>query len=124
MSVYPCSCYLVTCDQCRIAFDENDECIVYFETEDDAIRHIADNGWTVTANGEYLCYRCWTTVQCDNDGHRWEHWHPCNCGGAIADHSIHGCGLYRYCARPGCEEFQVATLATLPTIDEPTVPGR
>ncbi|MDT0351664.1 cryptochrome/photolyase family protein [Pseudonocardia charpentierae] len=51
-------------------------------------------------------------------------WMPCVCEGRNPDHALFGCGLLRYCQRDGCDAAEAATLANLPTTDEPRAPGR
>jgi len=63
-------------------------------------------------------------AHCLTDGHDYGPWIPCPCEGLIPAHEIHGCGLFRICRREGCGHHDDCDLASLPTIDEPTTPGR
>ena len=126
MSIEKVTCFTIACDGCRLVFDEDtDGHSVHFDSPDAALAYITEEaGWVVTTNGHIQCPRCWATLVCDQHGHAYSPWHPCACHGRYADHALFGCGLFRYCQRPGCDHFGLATLAALPTIDEPTHPGR
>jgi hypothetical protein len=115
---------MVTCDTCRATFDEaGADYVVHFDTEDDAIRYITEHGWQLTDTGDPICFRCAATALCARDGHQYSEWTPCACHGAIPDHALFGCGLFRICWRDGCEHYETRTLAQLPTTQEPTTPG-
>jgi hypothetical protein len=121
MSLRKITCYVVSCDDCRTEFDSGaGDYIVHFDTPDDAEHYVtAEAGWIILADGRHLCGPCWASYACATFGHVYSPWCPCNCKGAIAGHDITGCGLFRYCIRQGCGHEEEATLADLPTIDEP-----
>jgi hypothetical protein len=124
MSIRRTTCYTVACDDCRITFDEtHEDYIVHFDTPDDAVAYITEHGWFLDLDGGIHCPRCVDHTICDTIGHQWGFWTPCHCQGAIPVHRIYGCDLHRICTRPGCAHLETANLATLPTIDEPTIPG-
>jgi hypothetical protein len=122
MSIDRVHCYVVICDRCRTTFDETNDRIIHFDTPDEAILYITQDGWTLTENGEPRCRRCTGRAICSRDGHDYGPWHPCYCNGQILEHAIHGCGMFRYCNE--CDHHETATLATLPTIEEPHTFGR
>jgi hypothetical protein len=123
MSIERTRCYIVTCDTCHTTFDETGaDYVVHFDTPDEAIGYITEHGWTLTDTGEPRCHRCTTASHCARDGHDYTHWHPCACQGHIPDHTLYGCGLFRYCR--DCDHHETATLADLPTVEEPHTFGR
>ena len=123
MSVQKLTCYVITCDTCRIQFDQaGEDYIVHFDTADAAIAYAAEHGWAITETGDLICPHCWAVDLCGRLGHLWGAWIPCDCGGEITRHATNGCGLIRRCDQ--CDHHEYTTLADLPTIDEPTSPGR
>ena len=125
MSIEKHTCFVVACDGCRIRFDESGaEYIVHFDTADEAISYITESGWFITTTGVIECPECWTRWACAQTGHIYTPWQPCGCTGTIPGHAKNGCGLWRACERRCCWFHEDATLADLPTIDEPTSPGR
>lgn len=124
MSIQKTVCYVVACDNCRAVFDESHaDYIVHFDTEDDAIAYISESGWFLTEDGRIECARCATDAICAQRGHDWSDWMPCPCRGTYSGHTTAGCGLLRFCWRDHCGRVESTTLANLPTIDEPIVPG-
>ena len=119
MSIRRETCYVIDCDDCRAVFDENGDSIFHFTSPEAAETSATETGWIITPDGRHLCARCWATYACTTFGHAYSIWEPCACRGALPSHSITGCGFYRYCTRQGCDHEQEATLATLPTTDEP-----
>jgi hypothetical protein len=118
MSIDRVHCYIVSCDDCRQRFDETGvDYVVHFDTPDEAIGYITEHGWTLTENGAPRCNRCTASIRCGRDGHDYSPWHPCACQGHIPDHALFGCGLFRYCHT--CDHHEIATLAQLPTVEEP-----
>ena len=124
MSIDRRHCYVVACDACRAAFEHDDGYIPHFDTADTAIDAAADAGWHLDTDGRLYCPRCLALAYCATDGHDYSPWMPCACKGAHPDHALWGCGLVRICWRTGCAHTETATLATLPTTDEPHTPGR
>lgn len=123
MSIDRTACYVVTCDHCRALFDQDADYVVHFDTEDDAIAFITEHGWTLTTTGGPICHSCTALIVCGRDGHQYSDWFPCACHGAMPEHALFGCGLFRICWRDGCEHTETRTLAQLPTVEEPTTPG-
>jgi hypothetical protein len=120
MSIERQCCYLVVCDSCRASHGEPDsEIVLHFDTPDTAIADAIDAGWQIDTDGHLLCHRCVASAHCTQVGHDYTPWMPCACEGAYPDHALWGCGLLRYCQRTGCEHAESATLAALPTTDEP-----
>ena len=125
MSIRRLTCHFVSCDACRTGLQDDDEGFIpHFDTPEAATDFAADAGWHVDIDGHLYCPRCIATVRCVTDGHDYTPWMPCVCRGRRPDHALFGCGLLRYCQRGGCDAAEAATLATLPTTDEPTTPGR
>ena len=125
MSIDRRPCYVVSCDACRADLHSDDEgYIPHFDTADAAIGHAADDGWHLDIDGHLYCPTCIAVARCLTDGHDYTPWMPCCCNGSHPDHALFGCGLLRYCQRDGCDAADSATLATLPTTDEPHTPGR
>lgn len=125
MSINSRRCYVVTCDACRTGLEDRDEGFIpHFDTEDAALAYALDDGWHIDVDGHLYCRRCVAIAWCLTDGHDYTPWMPCACQGAYPDHALWGCGLLRYCQRDGCDHAESATLASLPTTDEPTTPGR
>lgn len=123
MSIEHIACHIVTCDECRDVFDEaGDGQDIHFDTPDSAIEYITSEGWAITEAGHIQCRRCRANELCNGYGHTYGAWTPCDCKGFSPDHRINGCTLLRICMR--CTYAQESTLANLPTIDEPTIPGR
>jgi hypothetical protein len=122
MSIQPITCYVVNCAACRTPFDD-DNGEIYFATPDDAIRYITAYGWVLTEAGHPICQRCTATALCRRHGHHFTDRTPCGCLGAIPDHALFGCGLFRVCLREGCGHLEDRTLAQLPTTQQPTTPG-
>jgi hypothetical protein len=124
VSIQRITCYMVTCDDCRTGFDEpGADYVVHFDTPDDALGYITECGWELTESGSPICHHCAADRRCSRDGHQFSQWHPCACRGAIPDHALFGCGLFRFCQRDGCGHIENRTLAQLPTTQEPTTPG-
>jgi len=111
------TCYSITCTVCRTSYEEDDR-EVHFESADDAISAVTQHaGWTLTEAGNPVCHRCTADIRCARDGHDYSPWYPCACHGRIPDHALFGCGMFRFCH--DCDHHETATLATLPTIEEP-----
>ena len=118
-------CWVLVCDTCRDQLqDPDEEFVPHFDTVDDATEHALTVGWLLDTDGHTYCHRCVATATCLDQGHDYTPWMPCACHGAHPDHALWGCGLLRYCQRSGCDAAEAATLATLPTTDEPTTFGR
>jgi len=118
-------CWVLVCDTCRDQLlDPDEEFVPHFDTVDDATEHALTQGWLLDTDGHTSCHRCVATATCLDEGHDFTPWMPCACHGAHPDHALWGCGLLRYCQRRGCDHAESATLATLPTTDEPTTFGR
>ena len=125
MSIDRRTCYVAACDACRDVLTDHDEGYVpYFDSPDAATDAALGEGWTLDTDGQLYCPRCIAMAYCATDGHDLTVWMPCVCGGRHPDHALWGCGLLRYCQRIGCQHAETATLATLPTTDEPTSFGR
>ena len=125
MSVLRVTCHVAECDACRASLEDHDEAYVpHFDTTDAAIDAAVDQGWILDHDGTLYCPRCVALARCTSDGHDFTPWMPCVCQGSHPDHALWGCGLLRYCERLGCQHAESATLATLPTTDEPTSFGR
>ena len=125
MSVERHRCFTVACDACRAALEDRDEgYLPHFDTEDAAIAAALDEGWRIDTDGALFCARCLAIATCLTDGHDLSDWTPCACQGQLPDHALWGCGLFRWCRRTHCDHTEAATLATLPTTDEPTSFGR
>jgi hypothetical protein len=125
MSIDRRTCYVVNCDACRIGLEDLDEAFIpHFDSPDAANEHAAEKGWHVDIDGNLYCPRCLALARCRTDGHDLTVWMPCVCEGSHPDHALWGCGLLRYCQRDGCQHAETATLATLPTTDEPHTFGR
>ena len=122
MSIDHTRCYIVTCGACRTTFDDAGDYIVHFTSPDEAVRYITEHGWTLTDTGDPRCHRCTATIRCAREGHDFSPWYPCACHGAIPDHALYGCGLFRFCH--DCDHTDTATLADLPTVEEPHTFGR
>ncbi len=118
MTIRRVHCYVVTCDTCRTAFDHTGaDYIVHFDTPDEAISNVTEHGWTLTEAGDPMCDRCTADIRCARNGHDYSPWYPCACHGQIPEHAVFGCGLFRFCH--DCADHETATLAQLPTIEEP-----
>ena len=116
---------MLVCDACRRELEDPDNDFVpHFDTADAATDYALHVGWQLDTDGHTYCHRCVATARCLTDGHDYTVWMPCICRGRHPDHALFGCGLLRYCQRDGCDAAETATLATLPTTDEPTTPGR
>jgi hypothetical protein len=122
VSIKPTTCYIVACGECRKPF-EDDDGEIHFDSPEYAVQYISGYGWVLAESGDPICERCVITAICRRDGHRYCDWTPCACHGAIPDHTLFGCGLFRICWRDGCEHYETRTLAQLPTTQEPTIPG-
>ncbi|MCO1657437.1 hypothetical protein [Pseudonocardia humida] len=121
MSIRKLTCYIVVCDGCGIAFDELvGDYTVHFDSPEAGEAYVTEEStWLITVNGQHMCECCWAKYACTEAGHIYTAWQPCGCKGEIPDHRTHGCGLWRACHRRGCLFTEDATLASLPTIDEP-----
>jgi len=124
MSTRRTTCYVATCDGCRLDFDESGPqgVTLHFDTENDALGAAVADGWQITEAGLLLCRLCLArrlNPLCLERGHDYSDWTPCACQGRIPDHALFGCGLFRYCLRDHCDGHDAATLAALPTVDEP-----
>jgi hypothetical protein len=121
MSFYEEKCYVVVCDGCGIAFDESaGNGIVHFDTRESGEAYVTEEGdWLITVDGQHMCECCFARYACNLTGHLYTDWQPCACQGTIPGHDTHGCGLWRACHRRGCLFHEDATLAQIPTIDEP-----
>ncbi len=118
-------CWVLVCDGCRTElYDPDGEFVPHFDTEDTALAYALDRGWRIDTVGALFCDRCIALALCVADGHDYTPWLPCACQGSHPDHALWGCGLLRYCQRTGCDHAESATLASLPTTDEPTSFGR
>ena len=118
-------CYSMVCDACRRPLEDRDNDFVpHFDTPADATDYAQILGWQLDIDGTTYCHRCVAIATCLTDGHDYTPWMPCACQGRHPDHALFGCGLLRYCQTDGCDAAETATLATLPTIDEPRAPGR
>ncbi len=125
MSIHQHRCYSVACDACRAALEDPEEgYIPYFDTDDAATAAALERGWRIDSDGALFCDRCVARATCLTDGHDMTVWMPCVCHGSHPDHALWGCGLLRYCQRTGCDHAEAATLASLPTTDEPHASGR
>ena len=111
-------CWVLVCDACRgeLEYPDGD----YTPHFDVAL----ELGWQLDTDGRTYCHRCVAIAVCLTDGHDLTVWMPCVCHGSHPDHALWGCGLLRYCERPGCDHAESATLATLPTTDGPHAFGR
>ena len=118
-------CWVLVCDSCRTDLEDPDnDYVPHFDTLDAATDYALTVGWQLDADGHAWCRSCVVIATCVTDGHDYTPWMPCVCQGREADHALFGCGLLRYCQRDGCDAAEAATLATLPTTDEPHTPGR
>ena len=118
-------CWVLVCDACRGELEYPDEDYTpHFDNVDQATDVALELGWQLDTDGHTYCHRCVAIAVCLNDGHDLTVWMPCVCQGSHPDHALWGCGLLRYCERPGCDHAEAATLATLPTTDEPHAFGR
>ena len=125
MSAEQQTCWVLACDACRTHLQDPDEdYTLHFDTLDAATDYALTVGWQLDTDGHAWCHRCVAIAVCLTDGHDYTPWMPCACNGTHPDHALWGCGLLRYCQRHGCDAAETATLATLPTTDEPTTPGR
>ena len=116
---------MLVCDACRRELEDPDNDFVpHFDTADAATDYALHVGWQLDTDGHTYCHRCVATARCLTDGHDYTVWMPCICRGRHPDHALFGCGLLRYCQRDGCDAAETATLATLPTTDEPQSFGR
>ena len=103
MSIQRVTCYIVTCDECRTAFDETADYIVYFDSEDEAIRYVIEHGWVHHRDRQpdlppLHRHRALPTRRPPLqrlDALRLPRRHP--------DHALFGCGLFRICWRDGCD---------------------
>jgi hypothetical protein len=120
MSIRKLTCYIVICDICGIAFDEQaNDYTVHFDSPEAGESYVTEeSNWTISEQGQHFCWPCWALFACTNYGHLFTPWQPCACKGTIVGHET-GCGLVRICRRSGCARIEHATLAELPTIDEP-----
>lgn len=113
-------CFVVECDDCRVAFgeDEADGYTLHFTTDQEALDHLAASAWTLSSPGRLHCGSCTAVHLCVDLGHDWGPWKVCACHGHIPAHDTNGCGLFRVCHR--CAISEDATLANLPTTDQPS----
>jgi hypothetical protein len=121
MSIRKLACYIVVCDGCGIAFDEQvGDYTVHFDTPEDGERYATEEGnWLITTEGRHMCEPCFARYACQISGHLYTEWYPCRCNATIPEHETDGCGLWRACNRRGCFFHEDITFADLPTIDEP-----
>ena len=125
MSLESHRCYVMACDACRTGLHDPDgDYTLHFDTADDATDYALTQGWQLDTDGRTYCHRCLAVARCLTDGHDYTPWMPCICKGRHPDHALFGCPLLRYCQRHGCDAAETATLATLPTTDEPHTFGR
>ncbi len=125
MSLQRHRCYTLVCDACRRQLEDPVEDFVpHFDTADVAFDYAHAQGWQVDTDGATYCHRCVAIATCLDRGHDYTPWMPCACQGSHPDHALFGCGLLRYCQTDGCDAAEAATLASLPTTDEPRAPGR
>jgi hypothetical protein len=121
MSIQRVDCYLISCSICRSPYETNDGAILFWSA-DEALSYVTEHdGWTVTESGNPICSSCTAGLRCARDGHDYSPWHPCHCAGRIPEHALFGCGLFRFCH--DCDHHENATLATLPTIEDPRAFG-
>ncbi len=122
MTLRRITCFVVGCDDCHTDLDCEDlGFVVHFDTDREALDYLAAHSWTVTDNGHLRCPTCSARHLCGRFDHAWDVWHVCCCHGAIPRHHTGGCPLVRSCAQCGAQDE--ATLAHLPTTDEPTARG-
>src|SRR6266516_4301057 len=114
MTVRRVHCFVADCDDCHASVDEEDQgYTLHFDSDRDALDHLADNGWTISEDGQLRCPVCTARHFCARLNHLWDVWRICECRGAIPAHRVEGCGLYRSCAQ--CGAVDTTTLALLPT---------
>ncbi len=112
-------CFVAECDDCHVAAGDDEQgYTIHFDTDGDVLDHLTTGSWTVTPDGHLRCPVCTARHLCGRLDHLWDVWHVCCCHGAIPRHHTNGCPLVRSCAQ--CGAFDEATLAHLPTTDEPT----
>lgn len=119
MSIRRVACYVAECDDCATTAGTDDPDIGYtlhFDSDNEALDHALDIGWTITDNGVLRCHQCTGRASCAPSGHTWDMWHPCYCRGRIPEHASTGCPLIRACT--WCDQVERVTFANLPTTDE------
>lgn len=60
-------CVMVSCSACSYTYDEDDTWRVHFETRDEALPFLSDQGWTFSGD-EALCPECAETAEAVTSG--------------------------------------------------------
>jgi hypothetical protein len=117
------ACFVAACDDCHTTYDDDGQGFnVHFDSDHQALDHLAANSWTVTEDGHIRCPGCTARDFCASLNHLWDTWRVCECRGAIPAHHANGCGLVRTCAQ--CGAIDITTLAHLPTTGQHHRRGR
>lgn len=112
MSVRRIACVVVACDICGAEYgdDEGGGWRWDADGETEALRTAVEQGWVLDGPAGLLdagplvqCLQCTELIRCLADGHDWDQWAPCYCGGTYPPHGS-GCPLVRYCRRCGGHE--------------------
>ena len=98
-------CVEVTCDDCRQPLG-GDEGPVHYANFDDARKWNED--WVIRDDGHATCGDCGDRDTCSREGHQWQPWVECNCGGTITAHTDRCTARFRVCDRCVKLEYRTA----------------
>jgi hypothetical protein len=90
---------MVVCDACADRGDGRDGGIPLFDTIEQARAYL--DGWQVSDDGQATCDQCLARQVCTQQGHDWDDWQDCACGGLLTQHQAAGCDQHRWCLRCG-----------------------
>lgn len=68
------TCFIAECDTPGCTPYDDHEYVPHFDTAEEAIARLVDEwGWT-NDDGVLLCAKHSARRECEQDGHRWQHW--------------------------------------------------
>ncbi|MBO0883242.1 MAG: hypothetical protein J2P17_23480 [Mycobacterium sp.] len=74
------TCVAVTCTICGGRFEDSEGWNPHFSSAAEALEEIRESDWQIGPDG-VRCEHCANKATCAAEGHRWDAWGPCLCGG-------------------------------------------
>jgi hypothetical protein len=67
------ACFVADCDDCHTTYDDDGQGFnVHFDSDRQALDHLAADGWTVTEDGHIRCPVCTARDFCASLNHLWD----------------------------------------------------